>query len=535
MAADAARRRNDATDRLADLVAKSLVVADVSGVEPRFRLLDTIRRHAIEKLDESGDRDRIARRHAECYRDLFERSESETTRPSREWLIDAAREIDNVRAALDWAFSPRGDGSIGVALTAAAVPLWMHLSLLEECRSRVKQALGALGADGRRDPRQEMRLQAALAGSNDVFEMGEASTRALELAESLGDSEYQLRALRGLYFFHMANRRYRAALPIAQKFHDLAANSFNSDDKRLGEHMLGIVEHYLGNHQSARGRCESILSNYLPNDRRADIIRFQYDLRVSAGTFLARVLWLQGFPDQARRAVEATVEDARAINHAVSLCHALALAACPIALWVGDRAAAKRSMDTLNDRSREFGLPLWSRFGSHYEGVLLVSGDDLDAGFRLLGVGVDGFTEGGSRFRIWDGVTELAEALGRARRFAEGLALVEVGIEVSEGGWLAPELLRLKGELLIMRSNPADVEASEAYFHRALEAARQHGALSWELRAATSLARLLRHHGKPAEAIACLKPIYDRFTEGFETADLITAKKLLDELAAGRC
>jgi predicted ATPase/DNA-binding winged helix-turn-helix (wHTH) protein len=530
VAADAARTRNDAADRLADLVVKSLVVADVSGVEPRFHLLDTIRRYAIEKLDESGDRDRIARRHAEYYRDLFERAESEAaTRAPRERLIDAAREIDNVRASLDWAFSPRGDGSIGVALTAAAVPLWMHLSLLEECRGRVKQALGVLGTDGKRDPRQEMKLQAALGRSNDVFEMGEGSMRALELAESLGDSEYQLRALLGLYFFHMANRRYRAALPFAQRFYDLAASRLNSDDKR-GENMLAIVEHYLGAHQNARGRCESILSNYLPNDRRADIIRFQYDLRVSSRTFLARILWLQGFPDQARRAAEATVEDAQAINHAASLCQALALAACPSALWVGDRAAAKRSMETLVHYSREFGLSLWSLFGSHYEGVLRIVGDDLDAGFRQLGVGLDAFAEGRSRYRIWDGVTELVEALGRARRFAEGLALVEVGIELAEGGWLASEVLRLKGELLSLQGDPADAEASETYFHRALEAARQQGALSWELRAATSLARLLRKQGRHRDAIACLEPVYDRFTEGFGTADLIVAKQLLDEL-----
>jgi tetratricopeptide (TPR) repeat protein len=375
-----------------------------------------------------------------------------------------------------------------------------------------------------------MRLQAALAGSTEVSEMGEASTKALELAESLGDSEYQLRALRGLYFFHMANGRYRAALPFAQKICDVAASRPNSDVKRLGEHMLGIAEHHLGAHQSARDRCESTLANYLPDDRRAHIIRFQYDLRVTARTFLARILWLQGFPDQARRAAETAVEDAQAINHAASLCLTLALAACPIALWVGDLAAAKRSMDTLIDRSREFGLPLWSRFGSHYEGVLLIEGEDLNAGFRLLGVGLDAFAEGRSRYRIWDGVTELVEALGRARRFAEGLALVEVGIELAEGGWLAPELLRLKGELLSSRGDPGDAEASEACFRRALEAARQHGALSWELRAATSLAGLLRKRGRDHDAIACLEPVYDRFTEGFGTADLIVTKQLLDQL-----
>ena len=91
-------------------MAKSLVVADVSGAKPRFRLLDTTRAYAIEKLDESGERERIARRHAEYYRDLFERAEGEAAaRPTGEWLADYAREIDNLRAALDWAFSPGGD------------------------------------------------------------------------------------------------------------------------------------------------------------------------------------------------------------------------------------------------------------------------------------------------------------------------------------------------------------------------------------------------------------------------------------------
>ena len=109
IAMDAATTGTDVIDRLADLVAKSLVVADVSGTEPRFRLLDTTRAYAIEKLDESGERERIAHRHAEYYRDLFERAEREVpARPPGEWLADYAREIDNLRAALDWAFSPSG-------------------------------------------------------------------------------------------------------------------------------------------------------------------------------------------------------------------------------------------------------------------------------------------------------------------------------------------------------------------------------------------------------------------------------------------
>jgi predicted ATPase len=138
VALDPAATRIDAIDRLADLVAKSLIVADVNGVNPRFRLLDTTRAYTLERLDQSGEREGTAHRHANCYRDLFARTEGEATaRPTEEWLPEYAREIDNLRVALDWAFSPNGDASIGVALTAAAVPLWLQLSMVEECRGRV--------------------------------------------------------------------------------------------------------------------------------------------------------------------------------------------------------------------------------------------------------------------------------------------------------------------------------------------------------------------------------------------------------------
>jgi predicted ATPase len=109
--------------------------------------------------------------------------------------------------------------------------------------------------------------------------------------------------------------------------------------------------------------------------------------------------------------------------------------------------------------------------------------------------------------------------------------VLESGIEQCEPGWLTPELLRLKGDLLLLQGTSAVADTAEDLFRLALDSARQQESLSWELRAATSLARLLRDRGRSADAIACLRPIYDRFTEGFGTADLITAKQLLDELS----
>jgi hypothetical protein len=120
--------------------------------------------------------------------------------------------MDNLRAALDWAFSPDGDATIGVALTAAAVPLWMHWSLMEECRGRVERALAAITAGVGGDARWEMQLHAALAQSlmytrGAVSEVGKVWTKTFEIAESLGDAEYQLRSLWGLWAFRISGGR----------------------------------------------------------------------------------------------------------------------------------------------------------------------------------------------------------------------------------------------------------------------------------------------------------------------------------------
>jgi predicted ATPase len=108
-------------------------------------------------------------------------------------------------------------------------------------------------------------------------------------------------------------------------------------------------------------------------------------------------------------------------------------------------------------------------------------------------------------------------------------------MEQFEAGCYTPELLRLKGELSLLQGTPAAAETAKDLFRQALDEARRQMSLPWELRAATSLARLLRHHGRHADAIVCLQPIYNGFTEGFGTADLIAAKQLLDELSGAGC
>ena len=179
------------------------------NVVVRYHLLETTRVYALEKLAESGERAWLARRHAEYFQDLFARAEAELkTRPAAEWRADYSRQIDDLRVALDWAFSANGDALVGVALTAAAVPLWTQLSLMEECSDRVEQALTALTSGTHPDARIDMILNAAL-GASLTYSRGPgpetvtAWSRTVRQAEDLDDTEYRLRALRGLWSYRM--------------------------------------------------------------------------------------------------------------------------------------------------------------------------------------------------------------------------------------------------------------------------------------------------------------------------------------------
>ena len=182
----------------------------------------------------------------------------------------------------------------------------------------------------------------------------------------------------------------------------------------------------------------------------------------------------------------------------------------------------------LVDTSRRHDLPLWSAYGTRFQMAVVIMGGDVVAGSRLLDAGLAEVSQSNLSFRSFTGLNQLAEVLIHAGRMADGLTVLKA-MEQFEAGFYAPELLRLKGELSLSHGTLAAAETAKDLFRRALGEAHRQGALSWEVRAATSLARLLRDQGRPADAIACLQPVYDRFTEGFGTANLIAAKQLLDD------
>ena len=243
---------------------------------------------------------------------------------------------------MDRAFSPTGAAEIGVALTVAAVPLWLQLLLMEECRGRVEQALS--GPAESRDARRNMQLYAALGAALFLTkglypEMLAAWTSAFEIAEILDDADYRLRALWGLYVDCFTSGRYRAALAMAERFCAYAAKTTDPADGLIGDRLVGMALLVLGDLEGTRRHIERMLGRYVA--RGSHIIRFHYDQRLLAHKYHSRILWLQGFADQAMRGVECQMVDARASDRPWSLANALQ-SACPIALLVGDLTSAER-------------------------------------------------------------------------------------------------------------------------------------------------------------------------------------------------
>jgi predicted ATPase len=217
----------------------------------------------------------------------------------------------------------------------------------------------------------------------------------------------------------------------------------------------------------------------------------------------------------------------------ISLVYGLAQAACLIALYTGDLTTADRYVRLIHELTVKHGLEAWSAWGRVLEGILLIKRGRSVDGAALLGRELDGhptvtFHMQANLFRA-----ELAEGLAATGEPERALSTVREALgraERIEEGWCLAELLRKKGELLLLTAASSATGDAETCFRQAVEVARRQGALAWELRAATSLARLYHRQDQPIRARKALAPVVRRFTEGFRTADLVSANVLLRSL-----
>jgi predicted ATPase/DNA-binding winged helix-turn-helix (wHTH) protein len=535
VAANAETTSHNVVDGIASLVAKSLVVAEVDGAIPRYHLLDTTCAYAIEKLSESGDAEQAARRHAEFYQDLFAFIAPDLrSRPSAEALSRHVREIGNVRAALDWSFSPSGNAAVGVVLTAAYAPVWQLFGLIGECRERTERALDRLSPDMNLSPflRMQLHLEHAFAlhiTMAPIERTKTVSATALALAEELGDSHAVLRILYVLWAVYFVSGDCRTALLTAERFLDTAGRSGEPADRLVGERLMGNALQYAGRPRDAQRCLERVLASYVAPENQRHTILLQYDQRVLTRAMLARVLWLTGFADQAIDTAHATLDEVRA-SHELSLWAAVHHGVYPVAIETGNLALAEQASTMLSDLAARLDAPLWKTIGLLQKGKLLIRRGAFVTGLPLLRAALETCEETGWTIGRPEYLAAIGEGLAGLGQLTEGILAIEQALDVADRGgehWYIAELLRLKGELLLSHGAPGATAAAEDLFRRALDRARQQGALAWELRAAMSFARLLRDQARSPDAVALLQPIHDRFTEGFDTTDLRTAQALL--------
>src|SRR5262249_34019112 len=217
----------------------------------------------------------------------------------------------------------------------------------------------------------------------------------------------------------------------------------------------------------------------------------------------------------------------------VSLCYALATSACQVAAWSGDLDRAERAVAELLNLSSRDSLQFWNISARSLKGALLIERGKIIEGSRLVQNAMNALRDIGNRLHYTSFLGQFAKGLGRIGKISQGLDAVNEALDESEQNemrWYQPELLRTKGELLLLEEGSEAPARAQDQFQKALDLARSQGALSFELRTAASLLRLK----KDESAWSLLDSIYRRFTEGFETADLKQAKKLLDESGKGR-
>jgi predicted ATPase/DNA-binding winged helix-turn-helix (wHTH) protein len=508
-------RTEDVYACILTLSEKSLLVTDVfdDTSHHHHRLLHVTRSYLLTKLsaEEAAD---IARRHAEYLCNLMKRGENDWQIFDRRlWIRVYGRYLDDIRAALDWAFSPGGDLAIGVALTVLAIPLIFQISLVDECRRWVERALLHCGTDAAAPLFPEMRLNIALGRLtqnvlSDLPGRAMGFDRALEIAHHLGEPIFLVEPFIGLAAFQLGSGDYARASETAAKAIDSASASLNPLATLASRRVVAQACHFNGDHSTAARHASDVLSHPALQIPFA-FTSMPVDRRVSMRIILARVAWLEGRVATAAAVASECIQYATD-DSALSLCQALALAAIPIALWNGEDESAHRLTNLLVGEAERYTLAHWQSWAAAFRALL-----DIRAGI-------------GDQQPLLGGPLQTDTFVTFSTELLSPLAIRRA--ETGAAGWCEPEVYRARGEWLIGQRAPDADQLSEALFTRAITVARQHGALAWELRAATSLAGLYKRWNRATEGYNLLTAVLRRLPESVKNSDSAKATELITEL-----
>jgi predicted ATPase/DNA-binding winged helix-turn-helix (wHTH) protein len=523
----------DVTICLGSLVAKSLLKAEVSGAGLRYRLLDSTRRYALERLREDPMESDVRLRHAEHTLAIFEQSEREWDRHETDgWTGRYLDRLPDLQAALTWAFGSGRCPELGVHLVKASLPFWFSIALLSEALTRVDEALKQ--AESTLPDLLKTKLACSRAwilmfSGTHIPQTEDAWLAAVSLARRAGDVGYQLHALVGLAFHSMNSGHLAEAAKWLDEFRELSSRHQNWSAAQDGERLLAWSKLHTGELAESRQILDRMAAVYPRPNTETLLASFQIDPYVGTRCYLPLCAWLMGQRDYAATVAREAVDAAGEARHLFAQSHALTVAALTVAFFNGDSKALAAHLAQLQSIHRQTTPGIWIHATQFFTAVLKdlrgdpSAVDDLQAAIRSI---MD--TKYRLRIGIWFGT--LADALARQGRIVEASGVIDEAIQyqVQQGErWCRSELLRIKASILRRTSQHA---AMEAMLRDALQEARAIGALSFEIRAANDLAAYYLDLSRRDDAAHVLLPVFRRFSEGFGTKDLVVASQLLERM-----
>jgi predicted ATPase len=514
---------NELQDALAQLCAAELVFCRGTPPEATYTFKHALVQDAAYRSLLRGRRQQLHARIVE----VLEQDFPDTCETEPEVLAQHCARAQLVGKAVRY-WLRAGELAIRRSATAEAVAqLRKGLELLEELPDDPERAsleldlqialgVASMGAQGWAAP-----------------EAGRANARALELCDRIGATARLWPVLYGRWVFHGVRAEHEAARASGEEFLRRAREHRDAPATVIAHRVLGTGAFWRGELATAREHLERALALYDPRQHHSLAFLYVQDPRVAALSGLAWALLALGYPDQARSRSDEALGAARAFNHYHTLAYAL-LFRCLFAHSCRATCDVQDQADALAALATEQNLPHFFGAATTLRGWTLSEAGQVDAGLAQLRQGLTAWLASGAKLYEPHFLALQAEAYGRAGRTNEGVKLLADAVDRARRTgerYFEAELLRLRGQLLLS-SATSDPTSAERCLVEALEAACGQQARIWELRAATSLARLWRDRGRRREAHDLLAPVYGWFAEGFDTPDLRAAKTLLEKLAS---
>jgi len=360
-------------------------------------------------------------------------------------------------------------------------------------------------------------------------EANQIFARASAMIDATQNMELRMAIYYGSWIGPYLRAEHEAGLALTSKFVEEADRRDAAIPRLIAHRMRAATLISLGRPAEALDHLDVSFGLYQQDQNPDFASRFAQEPGVQIKCYQLLGLWMAGYPDQALAVAAQATDTARKLQHSNTICYA-ALHHALLAMWCHDDDLLKEINDESLSVATEHGMSFWLSFGAFFDELLKSRRGGKGAMGRLQAA-FDEYLASGCQLWLPVFMAEQAKEFLRLGKVAQASDTVRAALDLAESSserWTLAELFRIEGEIHLAGENHEEAAAS---FQRAIEVAHRQGAKSLELRAATSLARLSADQGDGAQAREVLQPVYDWFTEGFETADLKDARALLDRLS----